>query len=300
MITIPENLTEFLYWFKKRTEDFWSTSPEITHPEFIHPEDCMHGAKWIGMPEEDIDKMEKKYNITFSPEHREFLRVLHTLDKKCYYEDEDDLDENGSPKVKAYSFFYNWYTEEEKIKDMLQWPFRTILQDIMGPNKVWVKSWGTKPSSDEEKEAMFLEWYNKAPKLLPIYGHRFVVSGIDMPDRPILSVWGSDTIIYGWNLRHYLLNEVGEYLNLYEREYDKEDKCYYLYRIKAIEEIGMYEFDTARNRNIPYWEDVILYWSSGWSSFGKKSPTDTGEFIQPIVKVGDDDNTSKTFADFSN
>lgn len=39
---------------------------------------------------------------------------------------------------------------------------------------------------------------------------------------PVLSVWGADTIVYGWNIKQYLMEELRHYLDLYEPIY-KED-----------------------------------------------------------------------------
>ena len=64
------------------------------------------------------------------------------------------------------------------------------------------------PPSFEEQEAVFARWYNQAPRLLPLTNHRFIISEPLQAGNPVLSVWGTDTIVYGWNLRHYLLEEL--------------------------------------------------------------------------------------------
>jgi hypothetical protein len=59
MVIIPEDITEFLYWVKERTEAYWSTVPITT----AENEKCFHGAKWIGVEEGRIDEIEKRYGV---------------------------------------------------------------------------------------------------------------------------------------------------------------------------------------------------------------------------------------------
>ena len=56
-----------------------------------------------------------------------------------------------------------------------------------------------------EKE-QFLKKYNEAPRLIPVYNHRYMPN-IDKKRVPILSVVGSDIIVYGKDLQDYLERE---------------------------------------------------------------------------------------------
>ena len=65
----------------------------------------MVGAKWIGLDESKIESIEEKYGITFTPEHKAFLKILHTIDRKRpveYYNENDEL------FIKNEPYFYNW------------------------------------------------------------------------------------------------------------------------------------------------------------------------------------------------
>ncbi|WP_146154351.1 hypothetical protein [Chitinophaga ginsengisoli] len=48
---IPENYTDFLYWLKNQTENYWSQDPKTTTNEDKCPQ-WAYGAKWIGMSDE--------------------------------------------------------------------------------------------------------------------------------------------------------------------------------------------------------------------------------------------------------
>ena len=300
-LKIPKDYTEFLYWVKERTETFWSINPETSENDFVC-EKWVYGAKWIGLSDSEIDSIENKYEIKFSYEHREFLKILHSIDRKEIIEYTETFDEDAEIKLDYRPFFFNWLKDNDEIRDRLNWPYRTIFEDVVGANKVWLKSWGKiRPNSDEEKESLFSKWFNQAPKVIPITGHRFVVN--DVTDAPVLSIYGSDIIVYGWSIRHYLLNELKEHLNLLELVYDDEDDEWYSEPIKEFQEINKFEYKKAKDKAIPVWEEMILYWSSGWSSYGKEYPNPSNETIRPILKTfvpedEEDENSQKTFNPF--
>ena len=248
---IPEDYIEFLYWFKTETETYWEIKPNSKADDYLN-ESWIRGAKWVGLEEDEIEKIESKYNISFSSEHKEFLKILHALDKKHPVEFYDDNDEIC---VEEDSFFYNWLIDEQEIKDTLSWPYREIFHDVK--KGVWLKSWKERPKSENEIEKIFSDWYNKAPKLIPIHAHRFVVSGLDEIKSPVLSVWGTDTIVYGWSMKHYLLNELEGYLDLFESVYDDDDKSWHSKPIKELQEFQNKEWELAKKKVIPYWSELI-------------------------------------------
>lgn len=46
--------------------------------------------------------------------------------------------------------------------------------------------------------------------LVPVYSHRFLVCGADPLDGPVLSIQGTDAIVYGRTLAEYLHSEFFE------------------------------------------------------------------------------------------
>jgi hypothetical protein len=300
MITIPENLTEFLYWVKNRTETFWSINPKTTSNDFAC-EEWIYGAKWIGLSESQIDNIEIKYSVKFTPEHREFLKILHTIDRKETREYTDSFEENAKVLTKEVPFFYNWLEDETEIRRRLDWPFNTIYEDVIGSNRVWLKSWGKRPSSEAEIKNIYTDWYNKIPSLLPLTSHRFLVSEPSLEYNPVLSIYGSDIIVYGWNLRGYLLKELCKHLGLYKLVYDDEDKCYYAELLEEVQAIFNADYVFDERKVIPNIQEMILFWTSAWSTFGLKLPQENDGTIQPIMKTyiaDDEDNNQKQFTDF--
>ena len=282
---IPEDYTDFLYWVKEQTEAYWSKNPETCNDYFVC-EKWAYGARWMGLSDSEIDSIERKYEIKFSYEHRLFLKVLHAVDKQRVIEYTETFDEDEEVKYDHQPFFYNWQSDEAAIKEYLDWPYRTMLQDVLGANKVWLKSWGKKrPQSNEEKESIFSEWFKQVPRLLPLTGHQFVVSHPTKNESPVLSMWGTDILVYGWNMKYYILNQLGHALGLYKLVYDQEDLEWYAEPGKELQELQDLERKHAKENTIPVLEEMILYWSSGWWSYGKEYPYPDDSTVQPIVKT---------------
>ncbi|HMT36695.1 MAG TPA: hypothetical protein PKC41_12610, partial [Chitinophagaceae bacterium] len=158
-----------------------------------------------------------------------------------------------------YDFFFNWLEDEKYVVYKLNWPHLTILNDM-----IWLDSWGKKPNADEAIKKRFDDWYHEAPKLIPVFGHRYMLSSPHRVNNPILSVWGSDTILYGWNLKEYLLKEFTERLpiELFDRRYEEEGN-YWEYQFKdKIQEIfdkKWWDPSLKKYDNIPFWGEIIKY-----------------------------------------
>ncbi|WP_338793371.1 hypothetical protein [Bernardetia sp. MNP-M8] len=232
---IPTNTVSFFKWVKKRSEHYWSKEYQdsiASKDEIYKCEKWIIGAKWVGLTESQIEEVEKKYQVTFTDKHKAFLQILHSIDRK---EVNEYLEEDP--------FFYNWIRDEEEIRYRLNWAFEQILFDILNPRcNFWLKSWGQKPKSEQEKEHIFKEQFAKSPQLLPIKSHRFIVND---HQNTILSIWGSDTIIYGQNFRHYLLNEISEHLNLSTEER------------KEVDALNAKEYKSIEYQKIPFWREII-------------------------------------------
>lgn len=137
--------------------------------------------------------------------------------------------------------------------------------------------------------------------MLPLHGHRFLISESDLEVRPILSIYGSDIIVYGWDLRTYLLRELQDHLDIYEKVYNQIDNCYYTDDIEGYQEILKSDFVFEEKKEIPYWKEMILYWSSGWLSFGLEYPLKENLVGRPIMKTyipDDEENKQKIFTAF--
>jgi len=77
-------------------------------------------------------------------------------------------------------------------------------------NSFWHDSWGERP--DEHRLALEVARRHLAevPKLVPIYGHRFLPAGRGSHGHLVMSVWQTDIICYGADLVDYIEREFGQ------------------------------------------------------------------------------------------
>ncbi len=145
-----------------------------------------------GLSNKEVKQIEAMYGFTFPPDYREFLQLVLPVSKS----------------------FTNWrlaLTSVEAraaIESELNWPLEGIEFDIEH-NDFWLEVWGKKPSTLEEMFLVAKQKVEAAPKLIPIYGHRFIPAEPHEVNNPVFSVYQTDIIYYGRNLISYLFNEFG-------------------------------------------------------------------------------------------
>lgn len=145
-----------------------------------------------GMSDFELEKIEKLYNIEFPLKLKELYKLALPVSKG----------------------FYNWrlaLQEENKPKFMklLNKPFEEVREDVEEID--WVEKWGNEPASRVEVNNKIIDKLAKAPKLIPIYKHRYAISTSE-ENSPILSISGWDIIYYGTDLENYIEVEFGDFL----------------------------------------------------------------------------------------
>lgn len=171
------------------------------------------GIEFIeGMSSQEINEIEALYDINFP----------------------NDLKQFYAKGIPISDGFYNWRNKSDEniklINKMLSNPIRDLTSDVID-DCFWCDEWGSRPDNLYEAEKDLLDHYNDAPKLIPIYFHRYIPSVENNVSPPIFSVRGSDVIYYGENLISYL--EI---------------------------EFGMKKFNELNQNNccyIPFWSDLI-------------------------------------------
>src|SRR5713101_4504337 len=206
---IPQRFDEaFLRWFRERTEEKYQTR---TFKEFVASRvggsDWQQGTHWLGgLSEQEIATIEQRYHLRFPPDYRLFLQVLHSVDRPLVgarYLDDKTMIPTTAPS------FYNWQTDTEAIQRAYEWLVEGLFFDVQ-QNDLWPQSWGAKPTTSEAQEARVRELVNAAPKLIPVFIHRYLLAEPCEAGNPVLSIYQSDMIIYGDDLHSYFLAEFGD------------------------------------------------------------------------------------------
>ncbi len=143
-----------------------------------------------GMTLSEIDTAEGIYSISFPVEVKRLYSV-------------------GLPVSKG---FYNWRDKSkenvQQIEDALNRPIQGLIFDLE-TNGFWCDDWGKRPTDIRDAQSILLERYNKAPRMVPIYAHRYMPFVPNAMELPVFSIMQSDIIHYGANLISYLEIEFG-------------------------------------------------------------------------------------------
>lgn len=278
--TIPPQFDEqFLDWFRERTEAYWATLPRQTPQEvlagFVNAEvggsEWQQGTRWLGgLHEDEIATIEEQWNLRFPPDYRLFLRHLHSVDKPMLRARYIGNVENGNEDISAFAYakstlatayvppheqylalseapsFYNWQTDTATINGQLAWLWEGLQFDLEH-NDLWRDSWGERPASLDEQKQRVHELVLAAPKLIPVFSHRYLLAEPCVPNNPVLSIYQSDIIVYGANLRDYFIADFGPLLGLKKNEYRTAQK--------AIQEHINASYETAAA--IPFWGELL-------------------------------------------
>jgi hypothetical protein len=97
-------------------------------------------------------------------------------------------------------------TSATDIKRMLDWPYEGFLFDVR-ENSLWWPEWGPRPKSQADEAKQLAEVFAKAPKLIPLDGHRYLPETPLERGSPVFSVYQSDVIHYGADLADWLIRE---------------------------------------------------------------------------------------------
>lgn len=141
-----------------------------------------------GLSSDEIAAIEKHYGVKFPQSLKEFLMEALPVSKG----------------------FYNWRDlrsdNTDFIEQMIRYPLESF--EEFASEVDWCEEWGDQPETLQELENIIRTRLRSAPKLIPLYSHRYIPVYSDNP--PVFSVHGVDVIYYGENLEQYLNAEFGE------------------------------------------------------------------------------------------
>ena len=146
-----------------------------------------------GLTAVELEQIQKRYSLSFPSDLIEFLSI-------------------GLPISKN---FPNWRTGvsetsagPKSIEQILQWPTDGILFDVRH-DEFWLPTWGDRPESIDDALIEASRQIALAPRLIPVWGHRYLPSEPLTDGNPVLSVMQTDIIYYGVDLSAYFLREFG-------------------------------------------------------------------------------------------
>ncbi|MEP7129978.1 MAG: hypothetical protein ABI770_02490 [Sphingomicrobium sp.] len=103
---------------------------------------------------------------------------------------------------------HDWAGLSDTVKRAFRWPLEGLLFGVEEAG-LWWPEWGERPSEEADRGAVVAEVVAKAPKLIPLMGHRYLPARPHQVGNPVFSVYQSDIIVYGANLQDWMLVEFG-------------------------------------------------------------------------------------------
>jgi len=145
-----------------------------------------------GLSDSEVECAEQAYGLSFPPDVRECLQVaLPTApdvgaEMRCQFPNWRDLSNPG-------------------IVLRLSQPWEGWVFDLEHrAERAWLDKWRKAPESLADQIAHARRLYAAAPKLVPIFGHRYIASSPEESGNPVFSVHQMDIIHYGVDLEDYL------------------------------------------------------------------------------------------------
>jgi hypothetical protein len=176
-----------------------------------------------GLSDGEVEAVQSTFGFRFPPDLRAFLQTALPL----------RVATGRSP-------FPNWrVADPAALWDRLNWPFEGIAFDIE-ENAFWWKEWGPKPERLEDAKAVARSHVSNAPKLIPVYSHRYLPADPPLAGNPVFSVHQTDIIFYGTDLWHYFRNEFGPDAERWQNCRGMSEDHYY-----------------AAHRPIRFWTDLV-------------------------------------------
>jgi hypothetical protein len=201
----------FLGWLRVVTELAWAKHKPPSFEERVAcgatGVDWQTGTRWLpGFTEAEVGAIEASWGHPFPPDYRLFLRRLRATDRPMVgagYADAMHMKRLQAPG------FYDWGRDRDVIRTRLQWVEEGVLESVQRAES-WPRSWGPVPSAAEERTEVARRRLRGAAPLIPLFGHRFLVGGPCRAGNPVLSIMDIDMIVFGSDLRDYLLRELAD------------------------------------------------------------------------------------------
>lgn len=95
---------------------------------------------------------------------------------------------------------------DEAVRELLRAPVEGLLFDV-AENGFWPASWGPRPDGVDAAVEAATTHLTSWPRLVPLYGHRYLPPAPHPSPAPVLSVVQSDVISFGANLLDWVRRE---------------------------------------------------------------------------------------------
>jgi hypothetical protein len=142
-----------------------------------------------GLSDGEVREIEARWELRFPPDLREWLQYALPVSKGW------TRWRDPGPAAQA------------ELAGALEWPCEGLCFDLEH-NRFWLEEWGPRPAELEAAMEVVKRAVRAAPRLIPIYGHRYLPERPAEAGNPVFSVYQTDIIYYGASLEEYLEAEL--------------------------------------------------------------------------------------------
>jgi hypothetical protein len=140
-----------------------------------------------GLTEVELAAIEAEFAFSFADDHRAFLAA-------------------GLPYGRGWP---DWRDgDRDALRERLAWPVDGVLFDV-AENGFWYEGWGPRPATDEAAVSLAKGGLVTAPRMIPVFSHRYLPAGRGAASHPVLSIYQTDVLTCGADLVDFLHEEFG-------------------------------------------------------------------------------------------
>lgn len=155
-----------------------------------------------GLNDAEFDRVEAAYGFEFADDHRAFLAAGLPLNSGL---------PAAPPGVTAAHPrpWPDWRGgEPDGLRASLGRPVEGALFDVRH-NRLWLPEWGARPADPDAAVETAGRRLATVPRMVPVYGHRYLPAGRGGWGHPVLSIWQTDIAYYGADLADWVAREFG-------------------------------------------------------------------------------------------
>lgn len=139
-----------------------------------------------GLTDAELETVENRFDFTFPPDLRRLLGIALPLGDRSWPD---------------------WrHGSDEDLAGRLAWPIDGILYDVE-QNAFWHPEWPKRPPTKAAAVDLARGELRSVPRLVPVYGHRYMPTVPSQPGNAVLSVYQTDVIYYGSDLLDWFHHE---------------------------------------------------------------------------------------------
>ena len=148
-----------------------------------------------GLTDAEFARIEQTYGFEFADDHRAFLAAGLPV---------------NVPPGDGQTWSKPWpewrHGDLASVRRQLDWPVEGVLFDVEH-NGYWYAGWGERPANSTAALDVARRRLAQVPVLVPVYAHRYLPAGHGTFGHPVLSVWQTDIIYYGFDQTDYIHRE---------------------------------------------------------------------------------------------